>query len=134
MYKESTQIRVRYGETDRMGYVYYGNYAEFYEVGRIDSLRKLGFSYKIMEDNGIMLPVLSLQIKYIRPAFFDDLLTVVTSVSQLPKTRIQFSYEIFNEKNELLNIGNTELVFINKNTNKPCLAPDDFLKAIALYF
>lgn len=134
MFTASTQIRVRYGETDRMGYVYYGNYAEYYEVGRIDLLRKLGFSYKTMEDNGIMLPVLSCNIKYIKPAFFDDLLKVVTSVSELPKTRIKFNYEIFNEKEELLNIGNTELVFINKNLNKPCLAPDDFLEAISAYF
>ena len=134
MFTESTQIRVRYGETDRMGYVYYGNYAEYYEVGRIDLLRKLGFSYKTMEDNGIMLPVLACNIKYIKPAFFDDLLKVVTSVIEMPQTRIKFSYEIFNENEDLLNIGSTELVFINKNTNKPCMAPDDFLQAIKAYF
>lgn len=134
MYSEKTQIRVRYGETDRMGYVYYGNYAEYYEVGRIDMLRKLGFSYKIMEDEGLLLPVLNFNIKYIKPAFFDDLLTVTTSVSELPASRIKFNYEIHNEIGELLNIGFTELVFINKNTNKPCRPPEDFMKAISAYF
>jgi acyl-CoA thioester hydrolase len=134
MFTETTKVRVRYGETDRMGYVYYGNYAEYYEVGRIEALRKLGFSYRTMEDNGIMLPVLSFDIKYIRPAFFDDLLTIKTTVTEIPKARIRFGYETFNEKEDLLNVGNTELVFINKSTNKPCPAPEDFLKAISKYF
>ena len=134
MYIHETTTRIRYSETDQMGYVYYGNYAGYYEVGRIESLRRLGFSYRSMEDGGIMLPVLSFDIKYIKPAFFDDLLTLKTSVIGIPKARIRFEYEMTNEKSELLNMGHTELVFINKNTNKPCQAPDDFLKAISTYF
>jgi acyl-CoA thioester hydrolase len=129
-----TQVRVRYAETDRMGYVYYGNYATYYEVGRVEALRKLGLSYREVEDKGILLPVLSFTIKYIKPAFYDDLLTIKTTIPELPNTRITFQYECYNQNNELLNKGETTLVFVNANTQKPCLAPEWFLTKIKPYY
>jgi acyl-CoA thioester hydrolase len=134
MLNADINIRVRYAETDRMGYVYYGNYATYYEVGRVEALRKLGMSYKEMEDQGIMLPVLSFNIKYFKPAYYDDLLTIKTSITEMPNTRIKFEYECYNEKNELLNKGDTTLVFINASSNKPCMAPDWFLEKIKPFF
>ena len=134
MYCSETQVRVRYGETDQMGYAYYGNYTLYYEVARVELLRQLGFSYKFMEENGVMLPVLSLNVKYIKPAFYDELLTIKTIIKELPQARITFAYEIYNEKNTLINTGETTLVFINKETNKPCIAPAWFLEALAKHF
>ena len=134
MLSADIEIRVRYAETDRMGYVYYGNYATYYEVGRVEALRKLGMSYKEMEDEGILLPVLSFNIKYFKPAFYDDLITVKTTITELPNTRIKFEYECYNEKKELLNKGETTLVFINANSNKPCMAPDWFMEKIKPFF
>jgi acyl-CoA thioester hydrolase len=134
MLVSETKIRVRYGETDRMGYVYYGNYAEYYEVGRVEALRKLGFSYKEMEDQGILLPVLEFSINYKKPAFYDDEITVKTSIKEMPGVKITFHYECFNENHELLNSGKVTLVFVNKQSNKPCQPPDWFKKAIEPFF
>lgn len=134
MFTSSTNLRVRYAETDKMGYVYYGNYATYFEVGRVEGLRSLGFSYKQMEDKGIMLPVLDFQIKYFKPAFYDDLLTIKTTITEIKGARIHFEYETLNEKNELLNKGATTLVFINIATNKPCAVPDWFLEKSKKYF
>lgn len=134
MYKTEIQLRVRYSETDRMGFVYYGNYAQYFEVARVESLRQLGFSYKEMEDSGIVLPVLEYHIKYIKPAFYDDLLTVVTTIIKPPSTRLFFEYETFNQKNDLLNKAFTTLVFLNKLTMKPCVAPEYFIAGLIRYF
>jgi acyl-CoA thioester hydrolase len=134
MYISETTVRVRYSETDKMGYVYYGNYTQYYEVGRVEALRQLGTSYKEMEDNGIMLPVYTCSLKYLKPALYDDLLLIKTTIKELPAARIAFDYEIYNQKNELLNTGNTTLVFINMKTNKPCPAPDTFLEKIKKFF
>ena len=134
MFTSSTNLRVRYAETDKMGYVYYGNYATYFEVGRVEGLRSLGFSYKQMEDKGIMLPVLDFQIKYFKPAFYDDLLTIKTTITEIKGARIHFEYETLNEKNELLNKGTTTLVFINIATNKPCAVPDWLLEKSKKYF
>ena len=134
MYISETTVRVRYAETDRMGYVYYGNYTLYYEVGRVEALRQLGTSYKEMEDNGIMLPVYSCNIKYLKPALYDDLLVIKTSIKELPTAKISFDYEIYNQQNELINAANTLLVFINMSTNKPCPAPKSFLEKIKKYF
>ncbi len=123
MYITETKIRVRYGETDRMGYVYYGNYPLYYEVARTDMIRKLGWSYKKMEKNGILLPVVSLNIKYIKPAYYDDVLIVKTYLIKIVNSRIMFTYEIFNEKKELINKGDTTLVFLNAKTKRPEAAP-----------
>ncbi len=123
MYTSETKIRVRYGETDKMGVVYYGSYALYYEVARTDLLRSIGLTYKQFEDQGIMLPVVSLNIKYIAPAYYDDLLTIKTIIPELPGYKIFFRYEIFNEDKLLLNKGDTSLIFINNKTNKPIKAP-----------
>ena len=134
MLKSTTKIRVRYSETDQMGYVYYGNYATFYEVARVEMLRGLGMSYKDMESSGIMMPVLELKCKYIKPARYDEELTINVVVNEKPKTRITFVYEIYNEDNVLINTGETTLVFVDIKKNKPCLPSDTFEKLIAPYF
>lgn len=130
MIKNETKIRVRYGETDQMGYVYYGNYAQFFEVGRVEWLRNLGVSYKSLEESGLMLPVLNLNINYMKPAKYDDLLTIVTTLTKKPLVKIEFDFEIFNEKNELLTTGYTSLVFIDMKRNKPTKAPQTLLDQI----
>ncbi|HET6228375.1 MAG TPA: thioesterase family protein [Bacteroidia bacterium] len=134
MYVSETTVRVRYAETDRMGYVYYGNYAQYFEVGRVEALRQLGTSYKEMEDSGVMLPVYTCNLKYLKPAFYDDLLVIKTTIKELPKARINFDYEVYNQKNELLNIGSTTLVFIDIQTMKPCPAPASFMEKIRKFF
>ncbi len=134
MFISETTIRVRYGETDRMGYSYYGNYAEYYEVGRVEALRELGWSYKEMEDDGILLPVYTFSIKYLKPAFYDDLLVIKTSIKELQGTRLCFEYEMYNSKGEKINEGETTLIFVDAKTKKPCGAPDAFLKLMKNYF
>ena len=134
MYSHTTKIRVRYGETDQMGYVYYGNYAQYYEVGRVEMLRSLGMDYASMEASGIMLPVLDLSCKFIKPALYDQEITVKTTIEQLPGVRIQFKYELFNEAEELINIGTTTLVFVDMAKNKPCLPPSDFMGKVQQWF
>jgi acyl-CoA thioester hydrolase len=134
MYISETTVRVRYAETDKMGYVYYGNYTHYYEVGRVEAMRQLGTSYKEMEDNGVMLPVYTCNLKYIKPALYDDLLVIKTVIKELPTLKIIFDYEIYNQKNDLINTGNTTLVFIDMKTNKPCRAPESFIEKIKKYF
>ena len=135
MYTHSTQIRVRYSETDRMNYVYYGNYAQYFEVARVEALRNLGISYKELEEvEGVMLPVLDYQIKFFKPGFYDELLTIKTSIVKMPEARIFFEYEVLNDKNELINKASTTLVFVNKTTGKPIPAPVNFLKLLQPFF
>ncbi len=134
MFSHSTKIRVRYADTDQMGYMYYGNYAEFYEVGRVEMLRSLGMTYKSMEESGIIMPVTELKCKYIKPALYDEEITVHVFIDKMPALRIHFRYELYNEKEELINIGETTLVFIDKDMNKPCLPPADFLGKLSFYF
>lgn len=128
------QIRVRYAETDQMGFVYYGNYATYFEVARVESFRALGFSYRSMEESGVMMPVLEYKSKYIRPAVYDDLLTIKIYIKELPSTRIKFDYEIYNAEGILLNISETSLVFVNSGTKRPCPMPDTFLEMLKPYF
>jgi acyl-CoA thioester hydrolase len=134
MFEHTTRIRVRYGETDQMGYVYYGNYAEFYEVGRVEMLRSLGMTYKEMEASGIMMPVLELKCKYIKPARYDEELRIKVMMEKMPGIRIHFRYELYNESEELINIGETLLVFVNMQTNRPCLPPQDFSDRLKPFF
>ncbi len=124
MYISETTLRVRYAETDQMGYVYYGNYPAYYEVGRTEALRQLGTSYNNMEQHGVMMPVASMNIKYKRPAKYDDLLTIKTIVKELPKMRMHFFYEVYNEDGKLLNEGETVLAFIDMKRNRPVPCPD----------
>ncbi len=134
MLHHEINIRVRYGETDQMGYVYYGNYAQYFEMGRVEWLRNLGISYKRMEELGIMLPVLNLNINYLKPAKYDDLLTLKTTLLKKPSVRIEFDFELFNEDNVLLTKGFTSLVFIDIAKNKPTKAPDYILEKINPFF
>lgn len=120
---DEIQIRVRYGETDQMGVVYHGNYALYLEMGRIEWLRKLGVSYKGMEENGIMLPVISLQINYKKPARYDDVINVKTQLKKRPTAKIEFEYEITNEDGEILTTADTTLVFMDMKSNRPVKAP-----------
>jgi acyl-CoA thioester hydrolase len=134
MYINEIQVRVRYAETDQMGYVYYGHYATYFEVARVEMLRSMGFTYKKFEEEGILLPVLQYSIKYIRPAFYDDLLTIKTIMNELPSARIHFQYETYNEKKELLNKSETTLVFVEKKSGRPTAPPDYFLQALKSFF
>ncbi len=134
MYVNEIKIRVRYAETDQMGYVYYGHYAAYFEVARVEMLRSLGFSYKILEEEGVILPVLNYSIKYIRPAYYDDLLKIKTFIKDIPTARIRFDYETFNEKEELINIAETTLVFVNKKTGRPSSPPTDLLEVMRKFF
>ncbi|MEP0711678.1 MAG: thioesterase family protein, partial [Algoriphagus sp.] len=102
MYIAKTQIRVRYAETDQMSYVYYGNYAMYFEVARVEAMRSIGFSYKEMEDEGVMMPVLESHFRYLRPGKYDELLTIKTSIPTLPGAKIRFEYEVYNEAEELI--------------------------------
>lgn len=134
MYSASTQIRVRYAETDQMSYVYYGNYAMYYEVGRVEALRQLGFEYKKLEDEGIMMPVHDLHCKYLAPAKYDELLTVKVIIPELPKVRMLFEYQVSNEAGQLVNEGKTTLVFMNMKTNRPCRAPQQLIDVLSSYY
>lgn len=127
---DEIQIRVRYGETDQMGVVYHGNYALYLEMGRIEWLRKQGISYKLMEQNGIRLPVVSLNINYKKSACYDDVINVKTQLKKRPTAKIEFEYEITNEDGEILTKAETTLVFIDAKTNKPIRAPKYLLDAL----
>ncbi len=134
MFSATTQIRVRYAETDQMRYVYYGNYPQYYEVGRAEAIRNLGFTYKQLEDLGVMMPVVEMSIRYFRPAFYDDLLTIKSSLHELPKSKVQFHHEIFNEKNELLNQGIVTLVFVDSTTMKRVDMPEVLHEKLSNFF
>jgi|SRR5690606_6147915 acyl-CoA thioester hydrolase len=129
-----TKTRIRYAETDQMGYVYYGNYAAFYEVGRVELLRHLGMSYRALEQSGIMMPVTELRVSYIKPVLYDEEITIRTSVEELPGVRIRFVYHIFNAQGELANHGETTLVFVNMEKNRPCRAPEELLEKLRPFF
>lgn len=134
MYSFKTNVRVRYAETDQMGFVYYGVYAQYYEVGRVELLRSLGLSYSKIEDLGFFLPVVNLEINYKKSAFYDNDLTIKTTVKEIPRSKITFFYEIFNESNDLLNYGSVTLVFMNKKTNKICTAPKKLIERLSEKF
>ena len=119
--------RVRYGETDQMGVVYHGNYPQYLEMGRIEWLRELGTSYRKMEKEGVMLPVISLNINFKKSACFDDVIKVKTTLSKMPTVRIEFDYEIYNQNDELLVTANTVLAFVNMETKRPMKCPDYIL-------
>ncbi|HFS67845.1 MAG TPA: acyl-CoA thioesterase [Flavobacteriia bacterium] len=127
MLTATTQIRVRYSETDQMGYVYYGNYAAYFEVARVELLRTYNISYKELESKGIMLPVIKLEVNYHKPGKYDDLLTIKTSINKKPGVTIDFDFEIYNEQNELITTGFTKLVFIDMKRNRPTKPPKEIL-------
>ena len=134
MYTSETFVRVRYGETDQMGYVYYGNYAMYYEVGRVESLRQLGLTYKELADMGVMMPVLENKSKYHQAALYDDHLKIVTAIREKPSVRIRFDYAIYNEDGKLIHEGETLLAFVDKKTGRPCRPPQVFQDVLKPYF
>ncbi|MDQ6761410.1 MAG: acyl-CoA thioesterase [Bacteroidota bacterium] len=135
MYTHKTQIRVHYALTDQMGVVYHGHYAQFYEIGRTDSLRNLGITYKSIEAAGIILPVIDIHSKFLRPALYDDLITVVTTLREIPvHHKIVFHSEIYNEKNELLNVGDVTLYFMEATTMKRCEMPAELREKLKDFF
>jgi len=116
-------FRIRYGETDQMGVVYHGNYAQYFEIGRTEWLRNLGITYKQMEEEGIKLPVISLMVNFKKSACYDDMIKVKTTLKKMPTASIEFDYEIVNEMGEILTRGNTVLAFIDINRNRPTRCP-----------
>lgn len=133
IHANETQVRVRYGETDQMGVVYHANYASYFEVGRTEWLRQYGITYKSMEENGIMLPVISLQINYKNSACYDDLLKVKTTLKKIPLASIEFDYELLNENGDILAKGNTVLAFIDTKRNRPTRCPKYLLDKLQNY-
>ncbi len=135
MYITTTPIRVRYAETDQMDVVYHGNYAQYFEVARAESIRALGFTYKDMEMAGVIMPIVELQCKFLRPAHYDDLLSVKTILKQLPDNhRIEFHQEVYNEAGKLLTVGHVVLYFLNAKTREKTLMPEPLRKRLEPYF
>ena len=126
----STNVRVRYGETDQMGVVYHGNYASYFEIARTEWLRNLGVTYKEFENKGIMLPVISLFFNFIKSAKYDDVLTIIVILKKKPLVKIEFDYEIYNQKKEKISTGNSILAFMDMKTNKPLRCPDYILEKL----
>lgn len=135
MYSHDVQLRVRYGETDQMGYLYYGRYAEYFEVGRVETIRSLGLSYKTLEEEyGIWLPVVSMEMRFVRPAYYDDVLTVHTEIRKLPDAYITFHSELFNDTRKLVNAGTVRLCFFAAREKKVVLAPQLLINQLNPYF
>lgn len=132
-FSHTSVLRVRYGETDQMGYCYYGNYAQYFEVGRVETMRTIGMSYRDMENEGIMLPVSEYQVKYIKPALYDDEIKIITKITEIKGARLFFDYEIINEENELLCTAKTILVFVSKENMRPITPPNSFLTLLEKY-
>ncbi|MGH1385241.1 acyl-CoA thioesterase [Kordia sp.] len=131
MRNHEIKTRIRYAETDQMGVVYHGNYVQFIEMGRTEWLRALGISYKEMEAMGVMLPVISIQINYKKSAYYDDVLTVRTTLKKLPSVKIEFEYEILNESKEIITNGNAVLAFINMKTKRPMKCPMHLIEKLS---
>ncbi|MDE3123886.1 MAG: acyl-CoA thioesterase [Bacteroidota bacterium] len=135
MYESSTQIRVRYAETDQMNVVYHGNYVQYFEVGRTESIRQLGFTYKDMEAMGIIMPIVEVHAKYLRPAHYDDLLTIKTILKELPNDyKIEFHQEIYNQSNKLITVGRVVLYFIDAKTKEKTTMPQHLYEKLSIFF
>lgn len=134
MYRYELKLRVRYAETDKMGIVYHGNYAQYFEVARVEALRALGFSYAKMEEEGVLLPVREHTHRFHKPARYDEELTIKVSVPTLPGTRFTFVYEVVNEQGEIITTGETILVFVSAETMRPMKPPVELIEAIESYY
>lgn len=135
MYETLTQLRVRYAETDQMNVVYYGNYAQYFEVGRVESIRSLGITYKDMEASGVIMPVVEMHVKYLRSAKYDDLLTIKTTLRELPVDhKIEFHQEVFNETGKLLTSGKVVLYFLNAATYEKTTMPENLKEKLQPFF
>lgn len=135
MYEHITTVRVRYAETDQMNIVYYGNYAQYFEVGRAECIRELGFTYKKMEDMGVRMPVVAMEARFLRPAHYDDLITIKTTLKELPiKHQIEFHHEVYNERKKLLTTGKVVLFFIDSHTGKRIGLPNELKERLTPFF
>ena len=135
MFIAETKLRVRYAETDQMGVVYHGNYFEFFEVARVEAIRQLGYSYADMEKEGVMMPIVEVHARYLRPALYDELLTIKTIVKEMPvHHKIEFHHEVLNEGNELLTTGRIVLFFMGSKTKKRHPMPENLSKKLQPYF
>lgn len=134
MITHTTTFRVRYAETDQMGFAYHGNYPAYYELGRTELMRSFGLSYSEMEAQGILMPVLELHSTFIKSAYYDNEITIKTIINQMPSAKIHFNYELYNSADELINKGKTVLAFLNKTTYRPTRPPKYFIDAVRPYF
>ena len=135
MFTHQTQVKVRYAETDQMGIVYHGNYAQYYEIARTECFEaSSGMTYASMEAEGVMLPILEFQSKYLKPALYNQVLTIKTIVKELPSVRLIVEYEMYNEEKQLINVGKTTLVFVDRESRRPCHPPESFMKNVRQYF
>ena len=135
MYVFDYDKRVRYAETDKMGYLYYGHYAKFYEIGRVECLRSLGLSYKRMEDeHNVMLPVVSLEVRYLAPAYYDETIKIRSILREIPSKMITFEHELFNSEDKLINKAIVKLFFIDMTSGDRVSAPDYLIEALSKYF
>lgn len=134
MFRHQSSVRVRYSETDQMGFVYYGQYASYFEVARVEALRSLGCTYRLLEESGILMPVTEYSIKYHKPALYDDELLIETLIKEQPSARIRFSYNTYNASGAHINTAFTELVFLNKETMRPVKSPLSLREALSAYF
>lgn len=133
MITSENKIQVRYDEVDKMGYVYHGNYAKYYHISRTELLRKVGICDKELESQNIILPVIEMNIKYIKPVYYDDFITIRTRLLELPNTRMKFQHEVINQHDEIINVANSTLVFVDSNTRKPMIIPEIMLNKLELY-
>ena len=133
MYIHQTQLRVPYADTDQMGYMYYGNYAKYYEIARTEAIRAIGISYRQLEEQGYMLPVYENYSKYLLPALYDEQLTIKVIFGTIPEVRWEVSYEFYNEQNQLIHQGKTTLIFIQKDTRRICKAPQEVIDKMRKY-
>lgn len=134
MFQHEVQVRVRYGETDQMGYVYYGNYPLYYEVARVECFRAFGMPYRELEETGVMMPVLENRSQYLKPATYDELLTIKVSIPEMPSVRITFLCDIYNEAGELIHKGETKLVFIKSDSRRPTRMPERMQQLLEPFF
>lgn len=134
MYQSETSVRVRYGETDQMGYVYYGYYAMYYEVARVEALRRLGLTYREIEAMGIIMPVLENHSRFLVAGKYDELLRIVTTIKEKPSVKIAFHYDIYNEENKLIHQGQTLLAFVDQKSGRPCRPPEAMMRVLAPFF
>ena len=135
MYESTTTIRVRYAETDKMNVVYHGNYAQYFEVGRAEAIRELGYTYKNLEDDGIIMPIVDLSFRFLRPAIYDDLLTIKTMLKEMPTNhKMEFHQEVYNEDGKLLTVGKVVLYFIDAVTREKTTMPATWKDKLSVYF
>ena len=133
MLVNETQLRVQYYETDQMGVVHHSNYIRYFETGRTEFMRQLGLFYKNLEDSGTVMPIINVEVRYFFPANYDDIIYIRSSIKELPKARITFNYEVYNEERKLLASGSTTSAFIDKETGRPQRAPETMIQALSEY-